>query len=91
MEKIIIILAVCVFATASSFAQYTTNYYNQYGASTGSATTRSNYGGGYTTNYYDQYGRSVGSSTTHSIYGGGLTTTYYFDEYGRAIGSSNKR
>ena len=90
MKKILATLAVCMVASVSTFAQYTTNYYNQYGASTGSATTRSNYGGGTTTNYYDQYGRSVGSSTTRSNYGGGSTTTYY-DEYGRSIGSSNRR
>ena len=50
-------------ARASSFAQYTTNYYNRYGSSIGSSTTRSNYGGSSTTNYYNQYGGSTGSST----------------------------
>ena len=62
-------------------------YYDQYGGSTGSATTRSNYGGGTTTNYYDQYGGSIGSSTTRQNYGGGTTTTYY-DAYGNNLGSS---
>ena len=66
---------------------YSTNYYNQYGSSTGSARTRSDIGGGYTTNYYDQYGSSIGSSTTRSNIGGGTTTTYY-DAYGSSIGTS---
>ena len=79
-------LMAVVFAIAAN-AQYNTNYYNQYGGSTGSATTRSNYGGGTTTNYYDQYGGSIGSSTTRSNYGGGTTTTYY-DAYGNSLGSS---
>ena len=47
----------------STIAQYNTNYYDQYGGSTGSATTRSNYSGGTTTTYYDQYGGYLGSST----------------------------
>ena len=51
-----------MFAIAVN-AQYNTNYYDQYGGSTGSATTHSNFGGGYTTNYYDQYGGYLGSST----------------------------
>ena len=54
-------LMAVVFAIAAN-AQYNTNYYDQYGGSTGSATTRSNYSGGYTTNYYDQYGGYLGSS-----------------------------
>lgn len=58
------------------FLQTTTNYYDQYGGSSGSATTRSNYGGGTTTNYYDQYGGSTSSVTTRSNYGGGTTTNY---------------
>ena len=45
-------LMAVVFAIAAN-AQYKTNYYDQYGGSTGSATTRSNYVGGTTTNYYD--------------------------------------
>ena len=40
----------------------TTNYYDKYGGSIGSSTTRQNYGGGTTTNYYDQYGGYLGSS-----------------------------
>ena len=60
------------------------------GGMAGSATTRSNYGGGTTTNYYDQYGGSIGSSTTRKNYGGGTTTTYY-DAYGNSIGSSYGR
>ena len=64
--------------------------YNQYGSSTGSATTRSNYGGGTTTNYYDQYGGSTGSATTRSNYGGGYTTNYY-DQYGGSTGSATTR
>ena len=63
-------LVAVVFAIAAK-AQYNTNYYNQYGSSIGSSTTRSNYGGGYTTNYYDQYGGNTGSATTRSNYGGG--------------------
>ena len=37
-------------------------YYDQYGGSIGSSTTRSNYGGGTTTTYYDAYGNNLGSS-----------------------------
>ena len=85
MKKLTMTLMAVVFAIAAN-AQYNTNYYNQYGGSMGSATTRSNYGGGTTTNYYDQYGGSIGSSTTRSNYGGGTTTTYY-DAYGNNIGS----
>lgn len=62
MKKFFAALAVCMMATVSTFAQYTTNYYNQYGGSIGSSSTRSNYGGGSTTTYYDAYGRSIGSS-----------------------------
>lgn len=61
MKKLFATLIVCMMATVS-FAQSNTNYYDQYGRSTGSATTRSNYGGGSTTTYYDQYGRNTGSS-----------------------------
>ena len=68
MKKVMMTLMAVVFAIAAN-AQYTSNYYNQYGSSIGSATTRSNYGGGYTTNYYNQYGASTGSSTTRSNYG----------------------
>ena len=85
MKKLTMTLMAVVFAIAAN-AQYTTNYYDQYGGSTGSATTRSNYGGGTTTNYYDQYGGSTGSATTRSNYGGGTTTSYY-DAYGNNIGS----
>lgn len=90
MKKYLVTFAVCMIASVSTFALYTTNYYNQYGASTGIATTRSNYGGGYTTNYYDQYGRSEGSSTTRTNYGGGSTTSNYY-EYGRSFRFSNRR
>ena len=69
---------------------YSTNYYNQYGGSVGSSTTRSSYGGSYSTNYYDRYGGSTGSATTRSNYGGGYTTNYY-DQYGGSIGSSTTR
>ena len=89
MKKVIMTLMAVVFAIAAN-AQYNTNYYDQYGGSTGSATTRSNYGGGTTTNYYDQYGGSIGSSTTRQNYGGGTTTTYY-DQYGGYLGSSANR
>ena len=87
MKKSVFAFVICLMATVSGYAQHTTNYYNKYGSSIGSSTTRSNYGGGYTTDYYDQYGRSIGSSTTKSNYGGGTTTTYY-DSYGSSIGSS---
>ena len=40
----------------------TTNYYDKYGGSIGSSTTRENYGGGTTTTYYDAYGNNIGSS-----------------------------
>ena len=43
-------------------AQCNTSYYDQYGSSIGSSTTRSNCGGGTTTTYYDAYGNSLGSS-----------------------------
>ena len=89
MKKLFVTMIVCMMATASSFAQNTTNYYNRYGSSIGSSTTRSNYGGSSTTNYYNQYGGSIGSSTTRSNYGGGTTT--YYDEYGNNIGSSRNR
>lgn len=55
MKKGMMTLMAVVFAITAN-AQYNTNYYDQYGNNTGSATTRSNYGGGTTTNYYDQYG-----------------------------------
>ena len=64
MKKLFIIIFVLFFAALSSFAQYTTNYYDQYGQSTGSAKTQSNYGGGVTTTYYDQYGRIIGTKKT---------------------------
>lgn len=86
MKQLFITMIVCMMATVSGFTQYTTNYYNQYGSSTGSARTRSDIGGGYTTNYYDQYGSSIGSSTTRSNIGGGTTTTYY-NAYGSNIGT----
>ena len=65
MKKLFVTMIVCMMATASSFAQYTTNYYNRYGSSIGSSTTRSNYGGGTTTTYYDSYGSSIGSSSSY--------------------------
>ena len=58
MKKLFVTFVICLTATVSSFAQYNTSYYNQYGSSIGSSTTRSNYGGGSTTNYYNQYGGS---------------------------------
>ena len=87
MKKLFVTMIVCMMATVSSYAQYTTNYYNQYGGNIGSSTTRSNYNGGYTTDYYNQYGGYVGSSTTRSNYSGGYTTDYY-NAYGSSIGSS---
>ena len=57
-------MVICLMATVSSFAQYNTSYYNQYGGSIGSSTTRQNYGGGTTTTYYDQYGNSLGTSSS---------------------------
>ena len=62
MKKLMMTLMAVVFAIAAN-AQYTTNYYNQYGGSIGSSTTHSNYGGGTTTTYYDAYGNSIGSSS----------------------------
>jgi hypothetical protein len=41
----------------------TTDYYDKYGGSIGSSTTRENYGGGTTTTYYDAYGNTIGSSS----------------------------
>ncbi len=64
MKKFILSIIACVFASASSFAQYSTTYQNQYGYKTGSATTTSNYGG-YSTTYHDQYGRTVGTSRSN--------------------------
>ena len=89
MKKVMMTLMAVVFAIAAN-AQYNTNYYDRYGGSTGSATTRSNYGGGTTTNYYDQFGSNIGSSTTKENFGGGTTTTYY-DQYGGYLGSSTNR
>ena len=54
-------LMAVVFTIAAN-AQYNTSYYNQYGGSIGSSTTRSEYGGGITTTYYDSYGSYLGSS-----------------------------
>lgn len=62
MKKVILTLMAVLFAITAN-AQYNTNYYNQYGGSIGSFTTRSNYSGGTTTTYYDQYGGYLGSST----------------------------
>ena len=61
MKKIILTAVVCLMACVSSFAQYNVNYYNQYGQSIGSSSTRSTYNGA-STSYYDQYGRNTGSS-----------------------------
>lgn len=85
-KKIMMTLMAVVFASAAN-AQYNTSYYNQYGGSIGSSTTRSEYGGGYTTNYHARYGGSTGSATTRSNYGGGKTTNYY-DQYGGSTGSA---
>ena len=62
MKKVMMTLMAFVFAITAN-AQYNTNYYNQYGGSIGSSTTKQNYGGGTTTTYYDQYGGYLGSST----------------------------
>jgi hypothetical protein len=62
MKKVMMTLMAVVFTIAAN-AQYTTNYYNQYGSSIGSSTTHSNYGGGTTTTYYDAYGNTIGSSS----------------------------
>ena len=62
MKKVMMTLMAVVFAIAAN-AQYSTNYYNRYGGSIGSSTTRSNYNGGTTTDYYDKYGGYLGSST----------------------------
>lgn len=85
MKKFILSIIACVFASASSFAQYSTTYQNQYGYKTGSANTTKS-GNGSSTTYYDQYGYKTGSSTT-SNYGYGSSTTYY-DQYGRTVGTS---
>ena len=82
------LMAVMIAIAAN--AQYNTNYYNQYGGSIGSSTTRSNYSGGYTTNYYNQYGGSTGCATTRSNYSGGTTTNYY-NQYGGSTGSATTR
>lgn len=58
MKKILATLAVCMIASVSTFAQYTTNYYDQYGRSTGSSTTLFFYGGISTTSYHDRYVRN---------------------------------
>lgn len=97
LSAVIVCLAGVIAGSAQSFyhnpfgRSSTTNYYNQYGNSTGSSRSHSNiYGGGTTTNYYDIYGRSTGSARTHSdIFGGGTTTDYY-DQYGRMIGTSHR-
>ena len=62
MKKLFITMMVAMIAIAAN-AQYSTNYYNQYGNSIGSSTTHSNYGGGTTTTYYDVYGNNIGSSS----------------------------
>jgi len=51
-----------VIAIAAN-AQYNTNYYDQYGGSIGSSTTRKNYSGGTTTTYYDAYGNNIGTGS----------------------------
>ena len=61
MKKLMMTLMAFMIAIAAN-AQYNTNYYNQYGGSIGSSTTRENYGGGTTTTYYDAYGNNIGSS-----------------------------
>ena len=63
MKKVMMTLVAVLFAIAAN-AQYNTNYYNQYGGSIGSSTTRQNYGGGTTTTYYDQYGNCLGTSSS---------------------------
>lgn len=62
MKRLLFAIFACITTASACYAQSTTNYYNQYGRSTGSSTTRSNIGGGTTTTYYDQYGRVTGSS-----------------------------
>ena len=62
MKKLFITMMVAMIAIAAN-AQYSTNYYNQYGSSIGSSTTRENYGGGTSTTYYDAYGNNIGSSS----------------------------
>ena len=57
MKKVMMTLMAVVFAIAAN-AQYNTNYYDQYGGSIGSSTTRKNYSGGTTTTYYDAYGNN---------------------------------
>ena len=90
MKKILITFAVSLMTVLTCQAQYSTTYSDIYGRTTGTATTRSNYGGGTTTTYSDNYGRTTGTATTRSNYGGGTTTTYY-DTYGRVIGTSTRR
>ena len=85
MKKLILSIIACVFASVSSFAQYSTTYQNQYGYKTGSATTTSNYGG-YSTTYHDQYGYKTGSANTTTNFNGSNTT--YYDKYGYKTGSS---
>ena len=53
MRKTVLSMIMVAFATMNCQAQYSTNYYDQYGRSTGSSTTTSNYGGGSTTRYND--------------------------------------
>lgn len=63
MKKLFIAIIACVGTAATALAQSTTtNYYNQYGYSTGSSRTRTDIGGGSTTTYYDRNGYVTGTS-----------------------------
>ena len=85
MKKFFATAAICILASVSCFAQYTTTYRNQYGSTIGSSSTSRNYGGGYSTTYRNQYGSTTGSATTSSNYGGRTTTTYR-NQYGSTTG-----
>ena len=87
MKKLFVTAAICILASISCFAQYTTTYRNQYGSTIGSSSTSRNYGGGYSTTYRNQYGSTTGSSTTSLNYGGGSTTTYR-NQYGITTGTA---
>lgn len=63
MKKLFITMMVAMIAIAAN-AQYSTNYYNQYGSSIGSSTTHSNYGGGTTTTISFASIRYVRGATT---------------------------
>lgn len=76
MKKFFATAVICILASVSCFAQYSTTYHNQYGSTTGIATTTSNYGGGTTTTFKDSYGSITGIATTNSNYSGDTTPTY---------------